>query len=266
MSLTTLLLASLVASQGQALQIALPDEPGLASAELEWNGRTAAFARSEGEWQAVIGVDLEAPPGTYTAEIIVRFTDARTEVRRQEIEVSAGTFPTTRLEVEPRYVQLSPEDSARAERENRTIEAIYATTTRERLWREPFSIPLDGVRDGRNFGHRRVFNGEPRAAHSGTDLTAATGTPVRAANRGRVVLSEDLFFSGNAVFLDHGMGVYSVYLHLSESQVQEGDIVERGAIVGLAGATGRVTGPHLHWGARVLGARVDPFTLLSLGE
>ena len=262
---TGLLLASLAASQGQALRIALPDEPGLASAEVAWGGRTAAFVREGAEWQAVIGVDLEAAPGLQVAEVVVRFEDARTEIRRQEIEVSAGTFPTTHLEVEPRYVQLSPEDAARAEREDQAIQAIYARTTLERLWRDPFMAPVDGVHDGRNFGHRRVFNGEPRAPHSGTDLTAATGTPVRATNRGRVVLSADLFFSGNAVFLDHGMGVYSVYLHLSEIRVTVGEVVERGTVVGLAGATGRVTGPHLHWGARVLGARVDPFTLLSLG-
>jgi murein DD-endopeptidase MepM/ murein hydrolase activator NlpD len=261
----TLLLASLAASQGQALEIVLPHEPGLTSAAVEWDGRTAAFVREGSKWLALIGVDLEALPGTHVAKIRMRFDDQRTETRDQKIEVAASTFPTTHLEVEPRYVELSPEDAARSAREDQTIAAIYATTTPERLWHEPFSAPLDGVGGGRNFGHRRVFNGAPRAPHSGADLTATTGTPVRAANRGRVVLSQDLFFSGNAVFLDHGMGVYSVYLHLSEIQVNEGDVVERGAVVGLAGATGRVTGPHLHWGVRVLGARVDPFTLLSLG-
>lgn len=260
-----LLITSLAASQGQALELVLADEPGLVSAEVQWEGRSAAFVRAGGEWQALIGVDLETAPGSHVAEIHVRFEARGTETRRQEIEVAAGDFPTTHLEVEPRYVDLGPEDAARSERENQKIASIYATTTPERLWREPFAAPLAGVGSGRNFGHRRVFNGEPRAPHSGIDLSATTGTPVRAANRGRVVLAENLFFSGNAVFLDHGVGVYSVYLHLSEIQVREGDIVERGAIVGLAGATGRVTGPHLHWGVRVLGARVDPFTLLALG-
>ena len=127
-------------------------------------------------------------------------------------------------------------------------------------------MPLPGVTGGRNFGHRRVFNGQPRAPHSGADLSAATGTPVRAANRGRVVLAKNLFFSGNAVFIDHGLGVYSVYLHLSEIGVEPGAMVGRGDVVGLAGATGRVTGPHLHWGVRVLDARVDPFSLLEPGE
>jgi murein DD-endopeptidase MepM/ murein hydrolase activator NlpD len=262
---TTLLLASLGALQGQALEIVLPDEPGLAAAEVQWNGRIAAFAHEGSQWRALVGIDLEATPGTHVAGIVLRFADARTETREEKIEVAAGTFPTTHLEVEPRYVDLSPEDAARAAREDQVIAAIYAATTSERLWRGPFVAPLAGVEGGRNFGHRRVFNGAPRAPHSGADLTATTGTPVRAANRGRVVLAQDLFFSGNAVFVDHGMGVYSVYLHLSEIQVKEGDVIEQGTIVGLAGATGRVTGPHLHWGVRVLGARVDPFSLLALG-
>lgn len=261
-----LLFASLGATQGQALEIVIPDEPGLASAQVEWHGRTAAFARDGRRWLVLVGVDLEAAPGTHVAEIVVRFADGRSERREEEVKVAAGAFPTTHLEVEPRYVELGPEDAARAAREDETIAAIYATTTPERLWSEPFASPVEGAQGGRNFGHRRIFNGQPRAPHSGTDLAATTGTPVRAANRGRVVLSGSLFFSGNAVFLDHGMGVYSVYLHLSEIQVKEGAVVEQGSIVGLAGATGRVTGPHLHWGVRVLGARVDPFTLLSLGE
>jgi murein DD-endopeptidase MepM/ murein hydrolase activator NlpD len=133
------------------------------------------------------------------------------------------------------------------------------------LWTGPFQVPLDGGGPGRNFGHRRVFNGQPRAPHGGADLRASVGTPVRAANRGRVVLAEDLFFSGNAVFLDHGFGLYTVYLHLSEMRKKPGDVVEAGEVLGLAGATGRVTGPHLHWGARILDARVDPFTLPGLG-
>jgi murein DD-endopeptidase MepM/ murein hydrolase activator NlpD len=110
-----------------------------------------------------------------------------------------------------------------------------------------------------------VFNGQPRSPHSGADLRARTGTPILAANRGRVVLAKDLFYSGNAVFIDHGYGLYTTYLHLSEIGVKVGDIVERGQQLGLAGATGRVTGPHLHWGVRLLDARVDPFSLVRLG-
>jgi murein DD-endopeptidase MepM/ murein hydrolase activator NlpD len=264
MSATWLLVAILAAAQGQALQIAVPQEPNVTAARLSWEGRVVPLVRIGEEWQALIGVDLETAPGPHAVEIVLELADGRTRTHREEIRVTAGVFPTTRLEVEPRYVELSPEDEARAARESREIEAIYATITPERFWRGRFEVPIQGARGGRNFGHRRVFNGQSRAPHSGADLTAATGTPIRAATRGRIVLAEELFFSGNAVFIDHGMGVYSAYLHLEEIQVREGDLVERGTVVGLAGATGRVTGPHLHWGVRVVGARVDPFTLLGI--
>jgi murein DD-endopeptidase MepM/ murein hydrolase activator NlpD len=209
----------------------------------------------------LIGIDVDAAPGSQTAAMRLSFEDGHERPSAETIVVGTKQFPTTALTVAPGYVDLSPEDQARAERESRKIAAIYATLTPEMLWDEPFVVPIEGASGGRNFGHRRVFNGEPRAPHSGTDLRASTGTPVRAANRGRIVLAENLFFSGNAVFVDHGLGLYSVYLHLSRIDVRPGDLVERGRPIGLAGATGRVTGPHLHWGVRILDARVDPFTL-----
>ncbi len=258
------MLASLAAFQGQALQLLVPNEPGLESGTVVWDGHEVALVRAGSEWSALIGVDLDTAPGVLDAAIRLSFGDNRSREEHEQIVVSAHAYPTTRLEVEPRYVELSPEDQARASREAREIEAIYAKQTPERLWAESFEVPIPGATNGRNFGHRRVFNGQARAPHSGADLTAATGTPIHAANRGRVVLAKNLFFSGNAVFLDHGFGVYSVYLHLSDIRVEKGTIVERGEVIGLAGATGRVTGPHLHWGVRILGARVDPFTLLGL--
>ncbi len=123
--------------------------------------------------------------------------------------------------------------------------------------------PLAGVK-GRNFGRRRIFNDKPRSPHSGTDLSAPEGTPVEAAAAGRVALAEDLYFSGNLVVLDHGGGVYTLYAHLSRIDVEVGQPVKAGEIVGLVGATGRVTGAHLHWGARIGEARVDPASLLDL--
>jgi murein DD-endopeptidase MepM/ murein hydrolase activator NlpD len=178
--------------------------------------------------------------------------------------VRSESYPTTELTVEERYVELSPEDQARAEREGAETSAIYDTFTPERYWATAFQVPVAGAKNGRNFGHRRVFNGQPRAPHSGADLRAQTGTPILAANRGRVVLAKELFYSGNAVFIDHGQGLYTTYLHLSRIDVAVGDVVERGQLLGLAGATGRVTGPHLHWGVRILDARVDPFSLVRL--
>jgi murein DD-endopeptidase MepM/ murein hydrolase activator NlpD len=259
-----LLLASLVVSQGQALELAYPDEPGLASAEVYWSGRQVPLVHHGNRWLAIVGVDLDTTPGAHQVDVTFHYRDGRSRVEPQPITVDKKQFPTTELKVEDRYVELSPEDQARADRETEETLAIYATLTPEAYWTEPFQSPIPGAVDGRNFGHRRVFNGEPRAPHAGSDLRATTGTPIYAANRGRVVLAKELFYSGNAVFIDHGLGVYSTYLHLSQIKVAPGTIVERGALIGLAGATGRVTGPHLHWGVRIIDARVDPFSLLKL--
>lgn len=257
-------LAALAAAQGDVVALTVPHEPGLAAVTVEWSGARIPLARRGDEWMTLVGVDLATAPGDYVAALRLEYENGVARGLAEMITVAGRDYPTTELTVEPGYVELSPENAERAARENRRVAAIYATLTPEMLWSEPFRTPVEGVAGGRNFGHRRVFNGQPRAPHGGADLRAATGTPILAANRGRVVLAEDLFFSGNAVFIDHGLGLYSVYLHLSRIDARPGALVERGEVIGLAGATGRVTGPHLHWGVRILDARVDPFTLLSI--
>jgi murein DD-endopeptidase MepM/ murein hydrolase activator NlpD len=259
------LLAALMAVQGQALQLGRPHEAGLTSIEVSWNERQIPYLRVGDQWLSVIGIDLDVIVGEYPLEATLRYEDGRVEMRSDVVHVSGKAFPTTELTVSPGYVQLSPENQERAARDSSEINAIYSTLTSQAYWVRPFQVPIPGTTGGRNFGHRRVFNGEPRAPHSGADLTAATGAEIHAVNAGRVVLAKDLFFSGNAVFIDHGLGVYSTYLHLSEMLVEPGTMVEQGQVIGLAGATGRVTGPHLHWGVRILSARVDPFSLLELG-
>lgn len=257
-------LAALTAGQGDVLEIAFPHEPGLIAAYAEWNEHRVPLVRDADRWVTVIGVDLDTEPG---AQALVVERDFGADGKRREsaqVLVTPKQFPTTELTVEPGYVDLSPENQERAAREAQETAAIYAAMTPERYWSEPFAVPIPGTTSGNNFGHRRVFNGQARDPHSGADLRATTGTPIYAANRGRVVLAKDLFYSGNAVFIDHGLGVYSVYLHLSEIRVVPGEMLEKGALLGLAGATGRVTGPHLHWGVRVQNARVDPFSLLGL--
>lgn len=255
---------ALVAAQGQALELAYSDESGLAAVEAQWEGHRFPLVKRDARWIAVVGVDLEAKAGAHTAEITFRYDDGRSRSVREPVTVKAQRFPTTELKVADRYVELSPADTARAVREAQETDAIYATFTPACYWSDAFVAPIHGAKDGRNFGHRRVFNGQPRAPHSGADLRADVGTPVYAANRGRVVLAKDLFYSGNAVIVDHGLGLYTMYLHLSKIDVAPGAIVERGQRLGLAGATGRVTGPHLHWGVRIVDARVDPFSLLKL--
>ena len=150
----------------------------------------------------------------------------------------------------------------RIEADRKAAEAIFARQTRERLWSQPFVVPVPGTATS-SFGRRTILNGQPRGQHTGTDFQAATGTPVVAPNRGRIVLAADQYFPGKTIIIDHGLGVYSYLAHLSEFTAAEGAIVERGQRIALSGATGRVTGPHLHWTMRFGSARVDPLSLVE---
>jgi murein DD-endopeptidase MepM/ murein hydrolase activator NlpD len=264
MNFLAIIVTTLTAVQGEAMQLRVPPETGLVAVNAVWNDRRIPFVNNDAEWFTVIGIDLEMAPGEHPAELLFTYADGRERRQVETVTVQSREFPTTRLSVAPKYVELSAENQARATREREEIDAIYATLTPDAYWRDSFRVPIPGTTGGRNFGNRRVFNDQPRAPHSGADLKATTGTEIHAANRGRVVLAKNLFYSGNAVFIDHGLGVYTVYLHLSEILVEPGSIVAQGQLVGLAGATGRVTGPHLHWGARIIDARVDPFSLLEL--
>lgn len=265
MSILALMLTMFSVVQGDALQLAYPHESGLTRVEVRWANKTVPFTRSGEDWRTVVGADLDLKSGDYPATVSFYYADGRSEVRDETVRVGSKSFPITRLEVEPRFVELSPEDLARTQRESRRLGAVFARIEAEALWSEPFTLPIANA-EGSNFGHRRVFNDQPRNPHSGADISATSGTPIHSTNRGRVVVIGDFFFNGNTVIVDHGVGIYSVYLHLSEIGVEEGQIVERGDVVGLVGATGRVTGPHLHWGFRVQNARVDPFSLTRIPE
>jgi murein DD-endopeptidase MepM/ murein hydrolase activator NlpD len=265
LNVVALLFASVVAAQqGQALRLSVPDAPGVQRVEVLWQDRRIPYTRIGAEWVAVVGVDLDAKAGKHAGEIRVVRKDG-VELTPLTVEVKAVAFPTEELKVAEQFVQLSKENEERAAREAKEISTIHATVSREILWRDPFLSPIAGTA-GSNFGKRRVFNGEARNPHNGADLKAATGDAIRSTNRGRVVLAKDLFYTGNTVIVDHGIGIYSLYAHLSRIDVKTGMTVERGQIVGLAGATGRVTGPHLHWGVRVQNARVDPFSLVNLAK
>ena len=261
----TFLLAALIhtAAPGSAVQVKIPHEPLVKSVHVMWREKRVPAFRVEDRWTTILGVDLDTKAGDYRAAALLTMDDG--SVIERDITVSVGTkkFPTVQLNVDGRFVQLSRANLERTRRESKETEAIYRRITTDLFPAEPFIVPIPGG-TGRNFGERRVFNGQARSPHSGVDLRAGTGTPVQATNRGRVVLAKDLFFTGNTVILDHGLGIYSLYAHLSRMDVKQGEIVDNGQVVGLAGATGRVTAPHLHWGMRVQGARVDPFSLVGL--
>jgi murein DD-endopeptidase MepM/ murein hydrolase activator NlpD len=255
-------LAPLLTTQGQAIRLSLPDEPGIESVEIKFQDKTIPYIHAGKVWTTVLGIDLDVKPGSHSGEIRIK-KDGKTEKRTQTFTVTAGKFSIQRLKVADQYVELSKENTERALKEQKDLDEIHNTITPEAFWTEPFIVPVPGG-VGANFGSRRVFNGESRNPHGGADLRATTGTPVRSTNRGRVVLAGDLFFTGNTVIVDHGLGIYTLYAHLSRIDVKKDAMVERAQVIGLAGATGRVTGPHLHWGARVQNARVDPFSLINL--
>jgi murein DD-endopeptidase MepM/ murein hydrolase activator NlpD len=215
-----------------------------------------------GVWQSLVGIDLDQKPGAYTVAVDARV--AETVVHGEEaLVVLPRTFATRRLRVDPDFVNPSGPVLARIASEAAFVRGVSDGSALERLWSAPFLRPVPDPANSR-FGTRSIFNGERRRPHGGADFLSAAGTPVHAPNAGRVVAARDLFFTGNTVIIDHGLGVVSLLAHLASIDVHEGDPVLAGQIVGRVGATGRVTGPHLHWALTVAGARVDPLSALAL--
>ena len=216
-----------------------------------------------GVWHALVGLDAKAEEGPRRLSVRVAFPlKPGAEVLERNLEVLPNAYPEERLTLPPSKVSLSEKDLERVRREKAEISALWTQETPERLWRGGFQPPLEG-RPGSPFGMRRWINDQPRSFHTGMDVKAPQGTPVRASNDGRVALVGDHFFGGRSVFLDHGQGLYTMYFHLSEILVHRGERVHKGDPVGKVGMTGRATGPHLHWGVRLGGARVDPMLLIE---
>jgi murein DD-endopeptidase MepM/ murein hydrolase activator NlpD len=254
------------ASQGGLLRLEIESAKSPAEVEAEWAGHAIPFwqdAASGNLQRAFLGVDLEQPAGQVPLNVTVQLPGSKQLNCTAVVSVRAGHFAMEKLSVAKGFVDLSAEDAERAGKERQQLREIYARTTPERLWKGAFRLPLDGAHTGTNFGRQRILNGQPGSPHGGVDFPALAGTPVHAAQRGRVVLAENFFFPGNTVVLDHGLGLYTFYGHFESITVHEGDLVESGAILGRVGATGRVTGPHLHWGLVVNQARVNPLQLVS---
>ncbi len=213
-------------------------------------------------WQGLMGIDLDVAPGPHILSVTGSRRGATVASGRHQLAVAARQFATRRLSVDSRFVEPPPAQEARIVEEAARLTALFDGVT-PRQWIGPFRTPL-AVAPNSSFGTRSVFNGQPRNPHAGADFRGPTGTPIAAPNAGTVVLAEDLYFTGQTVILDHGLGLYSLYAHLSRTQVARGDVVFAGQRLGLVGATGRVTGPHLHWAVRLNGARVDPMSLVAV--
>ena len=223
-------------------------------------GRRGATNRPQ---EALLGVDLEKAPGDYEFSVSATTENGEDAECTATLTVRAGKFATESLTVQQRFVEPNEQQAQRMAAEQEKLRQIFEHITPEKLWHGSFRLPLgSGVR-GTNFGKRRILNGQPRSPHTGADFPAPTGTPIHATQSGRVVLAEELYFAGNTVIIDHGLGIYSLYGHLSATNVAVGDAVKAGAVIGKVGSTGRVTGPHLHWGVTVNKARVNPTQLIS---
>ena len=238
---------------------------GVAAIDGEWLGRKLEFFRGRdgSTWFALAGVDVEGAVDPSTLQISVRLAKGGVRDLSRTIEIHAAHYRTSSLTVAPQFVTPGPEEMKQIEADKLVKEKIFGASASEPLWAGDFQAPVTAEPTD-SFGTRRTFNGKLASIHKGMDFRAAAGTPVRAGNSGVVVLARPLYYEGNFVVIDHGLGLYTLSMHLSRIDVQEGQRVATGDLLGLSGATGRVTGPHLHWAVRWQGAYLDPAKLLRL--
>lgn len=209
-------------------------------------------------WRALAGVDLDRKPAAYRLRI--RRGGSPSIVTRT-VRVVPKSFRVRRLRVSGAFVDPPAEALAQIAEDSAVLADAYARVSPKK-WTGSFVLPVDG-QPSSNFGTRSYYNGQRRSPHAGVDFVGEAGTPIRAANHGEVIVARSMYFTGNTIVVDYGDRLFSVFAHLSAMHVKAGDIVEPATIVGLVGATGRVTGPHLHWSIRLNGARVDPLSLIA---
>lgn len=221
------------------------------------------FDSEDGTWYGVAGVGIDTITGSYELTLKGLTLAGASVSHRQVVAVSKANYRAIALSVSRKFTELDAETLTRIKEEQALKKDIFSHLSSKRMWAGHFNTPLEGIMT-EPFGTQRTFNGVRQSVHQGLDYRAEIGTPISAMNRGKVVLARELFYEGNCVAIDHGQGLLTLYLHLSELKVKEGDKVAEGQIVGLSGATGRVTGPHLHVAIRWQGIYLDPAQLIKL--
>ncbi len=250
--------------QGGVFAVTLRPAASLEDLQGSLDDQPLIFSRvGSGHVQAIIGIDLEAA-GRRLLRLQAKDRQGRVRAREWPIRIRPRRFSVQRLTLPQQMVDLDSETAKRASEEASRLNVIWKGVTPERYWHGAFLPPVASPAGPEGFGFRRIINEQPRSPHAGADYQAPPGSIVRASNAARVALAEEQFFGGNSVVLDHGLGLYTIYFHLEEFLVNAGEKVRKGQEIGKVGATGRATGPHLHFGIRLQGARIDPAALLRL--
>lgn len=224
-------------------------------------GKKRAFTVKDGEGFVYFPASYFGRPRSFTCD----YDNNGEKLVLLNVDIVEFDYPKEKLNVPKGKVDYSKEDIKRIIAEKEIKRKIYLNSSKIFLFNRPFKVPLNSFITS-HYGNQRLFNNKKKSQHLGNDLRAATGTKIPAANRGKVVYTGNLFFSGNIVVIDHGMNIFSIYGHLSKILVNKGSIVNQGDIVGLAGATGRVSGPHLHWGIKIDGSWIDGFSLVEASK
>lgn len=248
---------------GDVLKLDIRPPDGVLMVTARWSDRDVALVRqADGTWRGLFGIDVEMTPGPKVLQLRGTRLSAPPVEGAHTFEVAKKAVRTRRIRVNPKFVTPPKSAWPRIEEETALLNALFRTASDERLWTLNAVRPVEGVAVS-GFGVRSVLNGQPRGPHNGLDLAAVTGTPVYAPTPGIVSYARPFYYSGNTVILDHGHGLFSTMAHLSVIDVKEGQRVAQGELLGKVGATGRVTGPHLHWAVRLHGDRVDPLKLVE---
>ena len=229
-----------------------------------WMGHELMFFRSSGNtWYALAGVPVETKPGSYDLTLAEMLPTGSRKLPVRKVKIWRASYPRIAIHVAKQYTEPSPEQLKQVAEDKTLKQRVFATETPERLWSGSFEAPVNAaVSDV--YGTERVFNGEVQSRHLGLDYGVPTGTEVHAVNSGVVILARPLYFEGGLVVIDHGQGLMSLYLHLSDFRVKEGENVQKGQLIALSGGSGRATGPHLHLAIRWQGVYLSPATLLQL--